>query len=1274
MKRNFKLLVAVLVLAVMVFTLASCEQIQGIVDKIVPHEHEYSADWSHDATNHWHAAICDKGEECLSATADLATHTLVEGVCSVCGYTDPNHNSGCDNHAWNAGVVTVEPTCNKEGSRLHTCLLCGATEEVPEPKIPHTEETIEGKDPTCTETGLSSGKKCSVCGETIKEQIEIGTVSHVFENGVCIFGCGTVDVVENEFKVTTYNSYGFNFGIEPEVLDSFTATEAGYYTFNIPAGLGIFSKTAYDNYSGPEVDFMENATGTSFTLYLDAEQVYEFYVGAMTEEEWFITWSYSLEKPVEPTVINLEDGDNAFTVQDVDLQNGVTAYLNVYQTALYTLKGTGLYINVYDYMGMLVTRGFEEVSISLEGSMWGAQYTIVLGSDTTGDYSINVSYVAPTWLYAGEENTIKVEGSADCIFSADYNGPHFFNVNGATVTIDGVEANADGSFTLESYTTYNVTISAETAGDYVVNVVAPTYLSQYEDNTVNVDGTIVVYFETIDKGHYTISGEGLTVVVTDTEGNVYEAGSILPGYTSYIVKITAATAGEYTVTVKYEAPLGSMDRPVAVESLPATLTPDLSSSYSNYYYSFTATANGHVTLTYTANGELGSVAIGDTYAEGVTTLTVPVLKGHTYKVYFSCGDPVTVNATLTFEAGALTEAELKDIIGNGYISFANGSNIGITQDWETGAYYIMHTQLDDEWNVIFRAYYNYTLVLNEDGSISFTLTYDEANTENEGTPAAIGSLKAVYADGEWIISCVHVAGAEADCENAQLCTICGEILVDAFGHEYVKGICSCGAKDPEYVDYYLVGWINGKDYGCEADHANLGEYKFVDGKLTVKFAQDSYVFVKTGNLNGESVKWYLFESYVDTNQGNLYENKPEKMKIPGNVEVNFTLTVNEDGSLTLSYHIHYYEAVVTAPTCTAAGYTTHTCACGDTYKDSEVASAGHKDENGDFKCDACSTKMLPADGTALTIPQALAIGKLFEKDTYSTQKYYISGIVTGLYNTQYGNFYIQDAEGNKICIYGLYSADGKTRYDAMSYKPVNGDEITVYTVLGFFSDAQGKNAWLDDVVAHEHKYVATVTAPTCLAAGYTTHTCSICDGSYTDSEVAALGHTTEAGTCERCNQEIGGSAPVIGELAKFNFGANGTASHADPNSKFSNGKSYTENGYTLKFTTATNCYDGGRDAKGNSCMKMGTSSNAGSFTVTVAENVTEVVIYVAQYKSNTTKINANGTSYTITTASNNGEYTAIKIDTSVNKTFTFATVSGGVRCMIDAIVFNGYAK
>ena len=50
-------------------------------------------------------------------------------------------------------------------------------------------------------------------------------------------------------------------------------------------------------------------------------------------------------------------------------------------------------------------------------------------------------------------------------------------------------------------------------------------------------------------------------------------------------------------------------------------------------------------------------------------------------------------------------------------------------------------------------------------------------------------------------------------------------------------------------------------------------------------------------------------------------------------------------------HEHEYEAVVTEPTCTTGGYTTYTCACGDSYIADETAALGHE-WNG-TKCVRC---------------------------------------------------------------------------------------------------------------------------------------------------------------------------------------------------------------------------------------------------------------------------------------------------------------------------------
>ena len=45
-------------------------------------------------------------------------------------------------------------------------------------------------------------------------------------------------------------------------------------------------------------------------------------------------------------------------------------------------------------------------------------------------------------------------------------------------------------------------------------------------------------------------------------------------------------------------------------------------------------------------------------------------------------------------------------------------------------------------------------------------------------------------------------------------------------------------------------------------------------------------------------------------------------------------------------HKHSYKDIVTAPTCTKKGYTTHTCACGDSYVDTYVDALGHAWDNG----------------------------------------------------------------------------------------------------------------------------------------------------------------------------------------------------------------------------------------------------------------------------------------------------------------------------------------
>ncbi len=79
-------------------------------------------------------------------------------------------------------------------------------------------------------------------------------------------------------------------------------------------------------------------------------------------------------------------------------------------------------------------------------------------------------------------------------------------------------------------------------------------------------------------------------------------------------------------------------------------------------------------------------------------------------------------------------------------------------------------------------------------------------------------------------------------------------------------------------------------------------------------------------------------------------------------------------------HEHSYTAVVTAPTCTEKGYTTHTCACGESYVDTYTDALGHAWDSGTVtkqptatetgvrtytctRCSATKTETIPATGS-----------------------------------------------------------------------------------------------------------------------------------------------------------------------------------------------------------------------------------------------------------------------------------------------------------------------
>ena len=115
--------------------------------------------------------------------------------------------------------------------------------------------------------------------------------------------------------------------------------------------------------------------------------------------------------------------------------------------------------------------------------------------------------------------------------------------------------------------------------------------------------------------------------------------------------------------------------------------------------------------------------------------------------------------------------------------------------------------------------------------------------------------------------------------------------------------------------------------------------------------------------------------------------------------------------------------------------------------------------------------------------------------------------------------------------------------------------------------------------------------------------------------------------------------------------------------------SETQSGFELELTDGNKMYPSAKDEKGNSCVKLGTTTAIGSFSFTVPEGVASVIIHAAKYKANATTLTVNGESFTLTKNSNDGEYDAISVDVPESGTITVSTTTSTKRCMINAIEF-----
>lgn len=458
-------------------------------------------------------------------------------------------------------------------------------------------------------------------------------------------------------------------------------------------------------------------------------------------------------------------------------------------------------------------------------------------------------------------------------------------------------------------------------------------------------------------------------------------------------------------------------------------------------------------------------------------------------------------------------------------------------------------------------------------------------------------------------------------------------------HDYINGKCSrCGEKDPAYTpdvsdpakgsfsvivgDTFRISYEGSSPSvnhpGCVTCYIDSDELVF-----TALYAGSGTIYIRISDtLIGEyavkvtaaakcDYKLRIGDSFEISYHGSsptvdcpaclTYRDDGGLLIFKAANEGNGTLRLYVSDTLIAEYiiqvtaqesggdgHMHSYAAVVTKPTCTADGYTTHTCQCGHSFMNEYKDALGHDyksvvipvtcEEPGSttHTCSLCGHSY--TDGETEPTGHNWGVNGGWVTDVAATcteggtEKHVCNncGKVekrnTNPLGHDWSDYPVEYGNGR------AYKCKKCDAYNPVPNENCNHASAEVIEVVPPTCTEDGYTTykcsmcnyeWYEKSDKRGHNYIAVVTDPTCAAKGYTTHTCSRCNDSYKDSYTDMMPHFwsewtiakdatceeegIEQRTCSKCDKTETNRIEALGHLSEYSPGKEATC---------------TEDGYT----------------------------------------------------------------------------------------------------------------